>query len=120
MDLLEMRGGPRQGSVNGAPVSPNTGNQSVIGGLNAGLGTTDLVGFDISGTTGTAFASLTSPGAGVSASNFFTINLGTGAATFVGTITWPETIRDIAVAVPTPGAAGVLGLAGLVGLRRRR
>jgi hypothetical protein len=49
-----------------------------------GVNTSDLVGFDISGSTGLAFASLTPPtGAG---SSLYTINLATGAATLVGTI----------------------------------
>jgi hypothetical protein len=49
----------RQGGPDGVP-SPNGGVLTTIG---AGLGfnTSDLVGFDISGTTGAAFASLTPP-----------------------------------------------------------
>jgi len=110
----------RQGSVNSSPVSPNSGQQTVVGPLNAGLGTTDLTGFDISGATGTAFASLTSPGAGVASSNFFTIDLASGQASFVGTITWPQTIRDIAVVVPAPGPVSAIGLGLLATMRRRR
>ena len=73
-DVLVMQGGP-----NGMP-SPNGGVLTTIG---AGLGfnTSDLVGFDISGITGVAFASLTPPTGG--ASQLFTIDLTTGAATLV-------------------------------------
>jgi hypothetical protein len=46
----------RQGGVNGIP-SPNTGQLTTIGAL--GFDTTDDVGFDISGVTGLAYASLT-------------------------------------------------------------
>src|SRR5436309_896480 len=46
----------RQGSVDGTPVSPNTGQLFTVGPL--GVNTTNLVGFDISGTTGTAYAAL--------------------------------------------------------------
>lgn len=85
----------RQGSDGGAPVSPNTGTLFTIGSLGAAA-TSDLVGFDIAQGTNAAFASLTAPGA--SASQFFTINLSTGAARLVGTIGSARPIRGIAVA----------------------
>ncbi|MEP7339546.1 MAG: DUF4394 domain-containing protein [Acidobacteriota bacterium] len=81
-----------QGSVNGTPTSPNTGQLFTIGAL--GVDTTELAGFDIAPGGNAAFASLTTQGAG--ASQLYTINLTTGAATLVGTIGGGALIRDIA------------------------
>ena len=115
----------RQGGVNGVP-SPNGGVLSTIGpGL--GFNTSDLVGFDISGISGLAFASLVGPTG--AASQLFTINLATGSATLVGTIGTGVTLTGLAAGVgagpsiPGPStlallAVGGLGLIVLV-LRRR-
>ena len=84
----------RQGSVGGAPTSPNTGQLFTIG--NLGVNTTDQVGFDIADFNDAAFASLTTSGA--TQSQLYSINLTTGAATLIGTIGVTEVIRDIAVA----------------------
>lgn len=66
------------GGLNGTP-SPNGGAVTVVGSL--GLGTNiggSGVDFDISGATGTAYATINR--------QLYTINLATGAATFVGSI----------------------------------
>lgn len=81
---------------------PNNGTQETDGPL--GVNTTDNVGFDISGPTGVAFASLTD----AVATRLYTINLDSGAATLVGPIATPvdlgaETVVDISAAV-NPGA----------------
>jgi len=89
-DVLVMQGG-----VNGVP-SPNGGTLTTIG-SGLGFNTSDLVGFDISGTSGTAFAAMTPATGG--ASQLFTINLTTGAATLVGTIGTGLTLVDIAADV---------------------
>jgi len=102
-------------------IPPNNGVLNTVGAL--GVNTSDLVGFDISGLTGTAFASLTAPGA--PSSSLFTVNLATGAGTLVGTIGASVALLDIAVtaAVPEPSItiSTTLGLAVLAfALRRRR
>jgi hypothetical protein len=84
-----------QGSPGGGPVSPNTGQLFTVGKLN--VDTSDLAGFDIAPVTNAAFASLTAQGA--SASQLYTINLATGAATLLGAIGGNQLIRDIAFAV---------------------
>jgi hypothetical protein len=110
-DVLVMQGGP-----DGTP-SPNGGVLTTIG---AGLGfdTSDLVGFDISGTSGVAFASLTPPTGG--ASQLFTIDLTNGTATLVGSIGGGPTLTGLAAGVgsatvPEPAGVALLGI-GVLGL----
>ena len=113
----------RQGGINGVP-SPNTGQLSTIGPL--GFDTTNEVGFDISGQSGIAYASLTPVVSPLDvASRFFTIDVATGQATqvgFIGAAGGPAAFitRDIAVPVGTPvpepqlWAIAVLGMIGAV------
>jgi hypothetical protein len=102
-----------QGTVNFPPgTSPNTGTLFDVGDL--GVDTTDLVGFDISGRSGVAFASLTPEGA--EGSSLYVINLATGAATLVGAIDGGSLlVRDVSVsnAVPLPGSLVLLAAGGL-------
>lgn len=98
------------------------GNASFNGGVVTGVGalgfdTNDLVGFDIFGPTGGAFLSLTDPSSNLS--SFYSLNLATGGASFIGSIGTGVTLRDITV-VPAPGVAGLALVGGLAGLRRRR
>jgi hypothetical protein len=102
---------------------PNNGTLALVGAL--GFDSTALIGFDISGSSGTAFASLTNGDLGKSA--LYTINLGTGAATLVGAFgiggntAIAAPLLDIAVAaVPEPGTYLLLGLGlAAVAVRRR-
>lgn len=86
-----------QGSIGGAPVSPNTGQLFPIGSL--GVQTTGRAGFDIAPMSNAAFASLTAPG-GDNASQLFAINLTTGAATLIGNIAVSGPVRGIAIGSP--------------------
>ncbi len=100
---------------------PNSGTLNTVGSL--GVSTVGLTGFDISGATGIAYASLTSVGSNVSASNLFRVNLTTGQATFLSTIGSgnADRIMDISAApVPEPATMAALGLGVAALLRRRR
>jgi hypothetical protein len=105
----------RQGGVDGTP-SPNLGGLSTIGAL--GINVAEDGGFDILSVGGdVAYAALRPVGSSVS--NFYTINLNTGAATLVGEIGGGVNIRAMTV-IPTPGAIGLLLVGGLLASRRRR
>ena len=109
-----------QGTLNGVE-SPNTGLLHTVGAL--GVDVTNLLGFDIGG-DGTAFAAMQTTSN--PASGLYTINLTTGAATFVGTIIGGTEVRDIAVEpaggfiVPEPGSLLMLGAMSLGLVMRRR
>ena len=82
---------------------PNNGTLNTVGAL--GFNTSDLVGFDISRATATAYASLTAPAATGSA--LFSVNLTTGAVTLIGNIgAGSVMVRDISV--PMGAVAGEL------------
>lgn len=97
-------------------VANNAGTLATVGSLGA-TPITDELGLDISGATGVAYANLqTGPN-----SVLYTIDLGTGAATPVGTITSGNLIRDLTVIpVPEPASAALVAFGGLAMLRRRR
>ncbi len=106
---------------------PNNGTLTRVGELSpvappVGADITDeRVGFDISGLSGIAYASLTFPGAGVS--SLYTINLGTGAATLVGPIGGGVAIRGLAAPVgnPVPESGTMLPLGmGIAALAARK
>ncbi|MGQ0627708.1 MAG: DUF4394 domain-containing protein [Phycisphaerales bacterium] len=100
------------GSMAGGNASFNGGVVTIVGGLGV-LATDNLVGFDIFGPSDTGFVSAN----GINGSTLYTLDFATGAATAVGAI--GVTVADVTF-LPTPGAASLMGLAGLVALRRRR
>ncbi len=96
---------------------PNDGLLTTVGAL--GVVTSDIIGFDISGFTGIAYAALNPPN--TSFSDLYTINLDTGAASFVGRIGGGAPIVGLtAVPEPTSIALMGLGIASLVGYSWRR
>jgi hypothetical protein len=72
---------------------PNNGTLNTVGSL--GVDTTGNVGFDIFACENVGYAALTLNGA--TTSNFYRINLATGAASLIGTINIGDTIRGIAL-----------------------
>ena len=102
-----------QGSVDfftGNGTSPNTGTLTNIAAL-TGVTGSQIVGFDIANASGTAASS---PGNAFLATNsaLFSLNLSTGAATFLDTIGTGLTIVDISSvsAVPEPGSLALCSL----------
>jgi hypothetical protein len=83
------------GDINGTPSSPNGGVVTSVGPLGVTIDAGTDAGFDVS-PTGVAYASLSVGGA----TRLFTINLATGAATFVGTL--PVTFQEIAIVPALP------------------
>ena len=99
-------------------VANNAGTLATVGGLGIAGALTNELGFDISGASGTAYASIQNgPN-----SQLYTVDLGTGAATIVGQISSGDLIRDITtVPVPEPSSIAILafGALGLVVIGRR-
>ncbi len=93
----------------------SAGTLETVGSL--GVDLTDVAGFDIDGSSNIAYATVQD--ATLARSTFWTIDLNTGEASFVGEIGGGAFITSMAV-VPTPGAVGLIGLVGIAGLRRRR
>lgn len=77
--------------------NPNDGIMSTVGSL--GVNTNGFVGFDIAGSNGSAFVTLTT-GAGASGtgSTLYQINLSTGAIFPVGNVTGASPLRGISIA----------------------
>lgn len=125
----------RVGDVNATVGNQDAGELSTIGPL--GVSFTSAA-FDVSGATGTAFVFLRDAAATPANRGLYTVNLGTGAATFVGpvgdgsaTILSLTAVPATLFLPPPPPHAGVdleggawplsgLGLLALLGLRRRR
>lgn len=93
----------------------SAGTLQTVGSLGGDI--TDLVGFDISGLTGMAFAMTVD--AGTARSTLWSINLTTGQATALSEIGGGAVITSFAI-VPAPGVAVLAMPLALAGLRRRR
>lgn len=93
---------------------PNNGTLNTVGTL--GLDVTDILGFDISGASGIAYAVLFNTAS--NRSMFATINLATGAAAEIGEIDGGTTITGITV-IPEPATLWLVGAAWWAVMRRR-
>ncbi len=93
----------------------SAGTLETVGDLGTNLN--DVLGFDISGISDIAYASVEAEG--LSRSTFWTIDLDTGLASMVGEIGGGAVVTSIAV-IPAPGVAGLFGIAGAFASRRRR
>lgn len=101
----------RQGDLNGTPTSPNAGTLFTIGALGADFATE--AGFDLftdSSLTNTAYA--------VSGSTLYGINLTTGAATNLGTVSMTPATSTTSTGTTSPSTSpaplNLIGLAGRV------
>jgi MYXO-CTERM domain-containing protein len=98
--------------------NPSNGQFSTVGALN--FDATELGGFDISGATGTAFATFTN--ANQSRTTFGSVNLTTGTFTPIGEVGGGNILTGMTIlpsTVPAPASLALIGL-GMVALRRRR
>lgn len=98
---------------------PNAGGLMSRGAIGANL--TDVGAFDISGTTGRAYVTVLDTAR--SQSTFWSLDLSTGAGTFLGDmgmIGGGTVITAMSVMVPAPGSALLLALGGAAVVRRRR
>lgn len=93
----------------------SAGTLQTVGSLGGDI--TDLVGFDISGLTGMAFAMTVD--AGTARSTLWSINLSTGQATALSEVGGGALITSFAI-VPAPGVAALAMPLALAGMRRRR
>lgn len=114
----------RQGSIGGNPFSANTGELTTLGTL-SNTYSNDLMGFDIytdiNGNDTAYFSGSTGTG---DSSDFYSLDLNSGAETSLGTVGGPIRgsslgLRDIAV-IPAPSAAAALISFGVLALRRKR
>lgn len=94
---------------------PNSGGLITVGFL--GTDVTDMAGFDISGTTGTAYMAIRD--ASLARSTLWQVDLATGHGTMLGEIGGGAILTGLTV-VPAPGSLALLGLGGLAAARRRR
>lgn len=93
----------------------SAGTLDTVGSL--GVDLTDVVGFDIDGSTNMAYAAVQDIALG--RSTFWSIDLDTGRATQIDEIGGGALVGSIAI-IPAPGSLALIGMAGALAARRRR
>lgn len=94
-----------QGGIDSA-TNPNSGALVTVGAL--GVDFSDAADLDIDGVTGAALAVLNLPGA--VSTGLYSIDLGTGLASCIGTVPAPQGDLSLGFAIPTPDPAIAYGL----------
>ncbi|HEX8679508.1 MAG TPA: DUF4394 domain-containing protein [Chthoniobacterales bacterium] len=118
----------RIGGPDGVP-SPNLGAVTTIGSLGLGTNLAGTIGFDISGLTGVAYATVSgfftsnAVDGVVATTRLYTINLANGQATLIGTVGGNSALAFsglTAAAIPEPSTYALLGAGALLFLLRGR
>ena len=110
------------GGIGGTP-SPNGGVVTSVGGTGGPSAFNAAIGFDISGATGVGYIAYDEFDSTFANSEFYTVNLGTGALTQIGANDVLPALVGLSVApqaVPEPSAFAALGLGARALLRRRK
>jgi uncharacterized protein with beta-barrel porin domain len=111
--VIDTRGGlapARLVTQGNGTVSPNSGTLFTVG--STGVTTASSVGFDIS-SSGTAFATLTSPVTGVT--SLYQVNLATGTATLIGALSGNATYDGLAIQLASFTSMGMTANQAAVG-----
>jgi hypothetical protein len=106
------------GSIGGSPLSPNSGQMFSVG-QSTQVTDTASAGFDISRSTGIAYLQTDIFEPTAAPDTLFSMDLGTGLITSIGTFGPLTNVLDISITIPEPTTLAAVGVLGLIALRRR-